>query len=154
MLLFPAFWWPFLAHCGTLCYFLALSGSFGPFTLFCQEFTFVIIYALFKVKLFWHKPCLCKIFVFLHVCLGSVWLSHPKMNMVGLSYNEYDGTILGWIYWGHPMLVLDPRISMVGPSEGKYGGAINQTWKMSIFLPEQVFPIFLFTPKRVNYGQN
>ena len=31
---------------------------------------------------------------------------------------------------------------------------IQQTWKMSIFLPEQVFPIFVFTPKRVNYGQN
>ena len=38
------------------------------FTLFCCKFTFVAIFALFQVKYFLLKTCLCKLVVFFHVC--------------------------------------------------------------------------------------
>ena len=68
--------WLFMALLGTCWYFLwhfmALCGIFWyfwPVTLFCGEFTFVTIYALFWVKLYWNKPCLCNLFFCLFQCL-------------------------------------------------------------------------------------
>ena len=62
---FCAFWCHFLAYFVTLCNFLALFalfGSLGPFMLFCCNF------ALFRVKYFWLKPCLCRKYCLFHVC--------------------------------------------------------------------------------------
>ena len=71
MLRFRAFWWHFLTHFGTLCYFLAFFGTIWVFWAFYAvllRIRFIVIYALFWVKYFWLKPCLCKKIVFLHLC--------------------------------------------------------------------------------------
>ena len=47
------------------------------FTLFCSKFTFVEVYALFWVKKFCLKPCLCKNIVFFSPCLQ---LTNPLMQ--------------------------------------------------------------------------
>ena len=52
---------------GALWYFWHFYGTFCTFGLFWEEFTFVAIYALFRVKLFWHKSCSCNLFVFFYV---------------------------------------------------------------------------------------
>ena len=56
-----AFWWHFLAHFGSLCYFLALFCTiwlFWAFYAVLSQSRFVIIYSLFLVKLL----------VSLHIC--------------------------------------------------------------------------------------
>ena len=82
---FCVFGWHFLAHFGALCFFFAFflhilefNDTFWHF--FCTIWVFlaiytvlswirfVVIYALFWVKLFWLKPCLCKKVVFFHLC--------------------------------------------------------------------------------------
>ena len=60
---FCAFWCHFLAHFGTSCYFFKIFFAlFGLLVFYAvlSKIRFVIIYALFRVKLFWLKPCRCK----------------------------------------------------------------------------------------------
>ena len=54
---FWTFWWHFF---GTFFNFMLLFGIFGTIWVFWpfMQIRFVIIYALFRVKLFWLKPCL------------------------------------------------------------------------------------------------
>ena len=66
-----AFLWNFLAHFGTLCYFLWFLCTIRVFLTFnavLSRIRFVVIYALFRVIYFWPKPCWCKKKIFLHVC--------------------------------------------------------------------------------------
>ena len=44
---FHTFWWHFLAHLKTLCYFFALFGSLGRFTLFCGKFVLLFLRIFF-----------------------------------------------------------------------------------------------------------
>ena len=72
MLQFWAFWLHFLAHFGTLFYFLSFFLSltiwvFWAFHAVLSGIRLVVIYSLFWVKYFWHIPYLCKKEVFLHV---------------------------------------------------------------------------------------
>ena len=68
--------WLFMALMVLFCTCMAPYGTFlyfWPVTLFCGEFLFLAIYALFRVKLFWHKPCVTLFFfVFFHVCTRGV----------------------------------------------------------------------------------
>ena len=60
----------FLAHFKTLCYFLAFFCTilvFWAFYAILSQIRFVVIYGLFRVKLFWLKPCSCKKVVFFHL---------------------------------------------------------------------------------------
>ena len=69
-----------LTHFGTLCYFLAFFGTIWVFLAFyavLSRIRFVVIYALFRVKLFWLKPCSCKKVVFLHLCQHGCHLVPP-----------------------------------------------------------------------------
>ena len=77
LLYFLAFYdylWRFMILFGTFMTLYGIFWHFWPVTLFCGEFTFVAIYTLFWVKIFWHKPCLCKFFVFFHVCCRGALL--------------------------------------------------------------------------------
>ena len=59
--------------------------NFWPVTLFCGKFTFfVAINAHFRVKLFWHKPCLCKSFVFFYVWSSDKKCPYPTVLPVTL----------------------------------------------------------------------
>ena len=66
MLQFCSFCWHFLAHLGTLCYFwhFGTIWVFWAFYAVLSLIRFVVNYALFRVKYFWLKLCLCKIFLF------------------------------------------------------------------------------------------
>ena len=84
---FCAFWWYFLAHFGTLCNFLAFFCTIWVFWAFypvLSQIWFVVIYALFWVKLFWLKPCLCKKVVFLHlwsqIPSGFLWMLFCRLQ--------------------------------------------------------------------------
>ena len=70
----------FLVHFGTLCNFLAFFCTIWVFWAFytvLSRIRFVVIYALFRVNLFWIKPCLCKKVVFFHL-----WPSYIKGKSV------------------------------------------------------------------------
>ena len=63
-----------VAFFGTFWNFMLLFGFFLTIWVFWAfyavllQITFVVIYALFREKLFWLKPCSCKRVVFLHLC--------------------------------------------------------------------------------------
>ena len=61
--------WIFMARYGTFWHFHDTLWHFWPVTLFCGEFLFVTIYALFWVKLFYNEPYSCKFVVFFHICM-------------------------------------------------------------------------------------
>ena len=74
---FCAFWWHFLANFLTLCYVLSFFCTIWVFWAFyavLSQVILVVIYALFWVKYFWLKPCLCNFFC-LFACLvtGDTW---------------------------------------------------------------------------------
>ena len=69
---FAGILWIFTARYGTFWHFHGTLWRLWPFTLFCGKFTFAAIYALFRVKLFWHKPGSCKFDVFFHVCMKLI----------------------------------------------------------------------------------
>ena len=52
----------------TFCHFFGTIRVFWAFYAVFSQVRFVVIYAVFGVKYFWLKPCLCKKIVFLHVC--------------------------------------------------------------------------------------
>ena len=67
---FCIFWWHFIAHFGTLCYFFGIFCSILVLLVFYAvllQIRFVVIYALFQLKYFLLKPCQCKKKFFLHV---------------------------------------------------------------------------------------
>ena len=49
-------------------FFCTIWVFFWAFYAVLLQIRFVVIYALFWVKLFWLKPCSCKKVVFLHLC--------------------------------------------------------------------------------------
>ena len=93
-----------LAFFGTLQNFMLLFGIFLntiwfflTFYAVLSQIRFVIVYALFRVKYFWLKTCLCKKIVFLHVCLklfGAIW-SYLEIFRDIWSYLKLFGAI--WI---------------------------------------------------------
>ena len=67
------------------------------FTLFCRNLTFVNIFALFRVKLFWMKPCLCKNIVFFHVCLLCTRTLYPYQGYTIRSSDSVDGFLVKYL---------------------------------------------------------
>ena len=75
-----------MAFLGTFWNCMLLVGIFWTIWVFWAFYTvllqirFVVIYALFRVKYFWLKPCLCKKIVFLHVCAhaGGILLNENR----------------------------------------------------------------------------
>ena len=75
----------FFAHFGTLCYFLAFYCPIWVFRAFYAvllRFKFVVIYALFRVKLFWLKPWSCKKLSFCIPDSGSHHQCRYKASLV------------------------------------------------------------------------
>ena len=101
--------WRFMVLFGTFMELYDTFWHFWPVTLFWWEFTFVAIYSLFGVKIFWHKLCLFNFFWSFSMsasqielltctfCLDPEFSNHPCGGRVILeSLKHFNNKLFVW----------------------------------------------------------